>query len=130
MEQVTVMLLLCRRVIVKLLREHIENSTGFDTITVYKPNEVARMALARKPRLAVVEIPERCGSPALETLDVCRDLKAASPNCKIMLMCPEQDQESVAVCEAAMKDGEVEDYVFFETSPEYLTSKLKTMLDA
>ena len=47
-----------------------------------------------------------------------------------MLMCPERDKESVAVCEEAVKSGKVEDYVFFETSPEYLTSKLITMLPA
>ena len=93
-------------------------------------NKVRNMALVHKRVVALVEIPERHGEPAHDALDVCDDIKEASPGCKIMLMCPERDKESVAVCEEAVKSGKVEDYVFFETSPEYLTSKLKTMLPA
>jgi len=124
------MLVLCRKVIAKLLKEMIEKRTDATVFAEYDYKSVSSIASIRKPTLALIEIPERYDSPALDVLDVCVDIKAASPGCKIMLMCPERDKESVAVCEEAVKSGKVEDYVFFETSPEYLTSKLKTMLPA
>jgi len=43
-------------------------------------------------------------------------------------MCPEQDKKSVDACVEAKKTGKIEDYVFYDTSPEYLTSKLEAML--
>ena len=127
MEKETVMLVFYRKIIARLFVEHIQNNTNMDAVGVYEFNKVKNMTLVHKPTLALVEIPERHGNPVQEALDVCGDITEACPGCKIMLMCPEQDKKSVNACEEAVKSGKIKDYVFYETSPEYLTSKLKTM---
>ena len=126
----TVMLVLGRKVIAKLMIEHMRNVTHKEVFGVYEFNKVKNMALAHRPVFALVEIPERYGDPALDTLDVCGDIKEASPNCNIVLLCPEQDKKSVDICIEAKITGKIEDYIFYEASLEYLTSKVKTLLPA
>ena len=126
----TVLLVLCRRVIAELLIDLIQGSTQIETVGVYDFSRARNMAQVRQPTLALVEIPERNGEPAQEALDVCEDIKETSPGCKIMLMCPEQDGESVRRCADAKRKGEIEDYIFYDASPEYLVSKLESLLPA
>ena len=127
MKKSAVMLILCRKVIAKLLIEHITNNTRLEVFGVYEFNRARNMAKIHRPAVALVEIPERHGDPALDALDVCADIKEVSPNCKVMLMCPEQDVQSVEACVEAKKSGKIEDYIFYDSSPEYLTSKLKAL---
>ena len=128
MKKEIVMLVLCRKVIAKLFIEHIQNNTQMEAFGVYEFNKVKNMALVHQPILALVEIPEQHGNPAGDALDVCEDIKDACPNCKIMLMCPEQDKQSVDACVEAKRKGKIEDYIFYDTTPEYLASKLESML--
>ena len=128
MERKIVILVLCRKVIAKLFIEHITNNTQMEALGVYKFSEVRNIAMVHNPTLALVEIPERHGDSVQEAFDVCGNIKEACPNCKIMLMCPEQDKKSVDACVEAKKKGKIEDYVFYDTSPEYLTSKLKALV--
>jgi len=128
MEKKIVMLVLCRKVLAKLFIEHIKSHSKMEAFGVYRFSEVKNMALVHNPTLALVEIPEQQGDPAQETFDVCEEIKNTSPGCKIMLMCPEQDKKSVEACVEAKKKGKIEDYVFYDTTPEYLTSKLEALL--
>ena len=128
MERKIVILVLCRKVIAQLFIEYITSNTQMEALGVYRFCEVRNIALIHNPALALVEIPERRGAPLQEAFDVCDDIKEVCPNCKIMLMCPEQDTKSVDACVEAKKKGDIEDYVFYDTSPEYLTSKLKALL--
>ena len=130
MDKKIVMLVLCRKVLAKLFIEHINNNTQMKALGVYKFNEVKNMALLHNPNLALVEIPERHGESAREAFDVCDDIKEARPGCKVMLMCPEQDKKSVDACVKAKKKGKIEDFIFYEASLEYLTSKLEALLPA
>ena len=130
MKKEIVMLVLCRKVIAGLLIEAIQKRICLDVFGVYEFNKAKNMALIHQPSFALVEIPEKHGDPALETLDVCDDIREVCPFCKIMLMCPEQDQKSVDACVEAKRQGKIEDYIFYDTTPEYLTSKLKSLIPA
>ena len=128
MKKNTVMLVICRKVMAGFFIEHVGKSGNMEAFGVYKFNEAKNMATVRQPTLAVVEIPERHGDTALEALDVCEDIREASPECKIILICPEQDKNSVEACQNAKSQGKIEDYVFYDSSAEYLTSKLESLL--
>jgi hypothetical protein len=47
---------------------------------------------------------------------------------KLKIRYNENDSKSVDACEDAKQSGRIEDYVFYDASPEYLTSKLKALL--
>ena len=124
MDKKIVMLVLCRKVISGLLIEAIRNRTDMDAFGLYEFNKAKGIAVTRQPRIALVEIPENRGHPAKEALDVCEDIQEASPGCKIILICPENDEESVSACIEAVKEGKISDYLFYDLSVDYLVSKL------
>ena len=121
------MLLLCRRVIADLLINSIEMNGGVEAFGIYDYNNAAHSAAARKPDIALVEIPEKHGTPAIDTLEICEEIKEISPGCKIVLLCPEQDRGSVNECVKAKKQGKVEDYLFYDSGVDYLVSKLEAL---
>jgi len=85
------------------------------------------MATAMQPKIALVEIQENRGNPAQDALDVCMEIKEASPGCKIILICPDNDEESVSACIEAVKEGRINDYLFYDLSVDYLVSKLMSL---
>ena len=123
-DQKVVMLVLCRKVISGLLIEAIKSRTDMDAFGLYEFSEVKGIAMTRQPKIALIEIPEKRGHPAQDALDICGDIKEASPGCKIILICPENDEESVSACIAAVRKGKINDYLFYDLSVDYLVSKL------
>ena len=128
MDKKTVLLVLCRKVIAGLLVEAIESRTGLEPVGIYEFKQAKNTALLQKPKIALIEIPERHGAPAQETLVVCEEIKAASPGCKIILVCPENDQASVKACQDAVKSGKIQDFMFYDISVDYLVAKLEALL--
>lgn len=122
-----VMLLLCRKIIAQLLTDAIEERAHAEVFCVYDFNSAVSAAMTRRPALALVEIPERNASPASDTLAVCAEIQRVSPGCKIILLCPENDKESVHVCVKEKKRGNIEDFLFYDSSVEYLASKIKAV---
>ena len=44
-----------------------------------------------------------------------------------MLMCPEEQQETVRRAIQAKQQGEIDDFVFYDVSMDYLTASLQTL---
>ena len=124
------MLVLHRKIFAEALIKAFEKNRGLEAFSIYDYKNLGTMAESRKPVLALVEIPERYGSPALETLDVCDQIKKASPGCKILLMCSEKDKESIYLCTEEKRMGGIDDFVFYDSSMEYLLAKLDALLPA
>ena len=127
MSKTIVMLLLCRRVIADLLIKTIERNNDVEAFGVYDYKNAVTSAAARKPDIALVEIPEKHGTPALDTLEICEGIKAICPGCKIVLLCPEQDKDSVSASVEAKKQGKIEDFLFYDSGVDYLVSKLEAL---
>ena len=124
------MLVLCRRVIAGLLKESIEKKKRMKTVSVYDYKRAGSEAMLHCPDIALVEIPEKYGFPAAETLAVCEEIKKASAGCRIVLLCPEQDSESVYICTEEKKRGGIADFLFYDSTVEYLIAKLDALLPA
>jgi len=122
------MLVLCRRVIAGLLVEAIQKRIDMEAFGLYEYNKAKNMAELRKPKIALVEVPERHGFPVQYVLDVCKDIQEASPGCKIILICPENNEESVEATLKAKKEGEIDDFLFYDLSVDYLVAKLETLV--
>jgi len=127
MKKTIVMLLLCRRVIADLLVKSVERSVNVQAFGIYDYKNAVNAAAARRPNLALIEIPEKYGTPAQDTLAICDGIKGATPECKIVLLCPETDKESVSACVEAKKQNKVEDFLFYDSGVDYLVSKLEAL---
>ena len=128
MDKKIVMLVLCRKIITELLVEAIHKRTNLETFALYEFNRAKDIAMMKKPNFALVEIPERQGTPAMDAIAVCEEIKEASPGCKIILFCPENDRESVKASTKAAKDGKIDDFMFYDLSIDYLVAKLEMMI--
>ncbi len=85
-------------------------------------------ALQKSPQVILLEVPE-CGLPSIaECLSISDEIKQKLPTCKILLMCSERDKVAVGGSIEAKKTGRVDDFVFFDTSVQYLTASLKAFL--
>lgn len=127
-EQRTVMLTLNRKPLLNIFTEAIEKRSR---MAVFAENEIANLETAvaeHKPDIAMIEVPERSGTPALDTLTASDHIRIAHPGCKVMLMCSEADKNSVAECIKAKRENRIEDFLFYDASPDYLATKLESML--
>lgn len=125
-----VMLMLCRKVVAELLTEVLQKRIGVEAFGMFEFENAKTVAMLRKPAIALVEVPEHRGTPALEALAACADIKAASPACKIVLICPENDEDSVKTTIAAIKEGKIDDFMFYDLSVDYLVAKCRVLLPA
>ena len=127
MEKTIVMLVLCRRVIADLLIKSLERKGNVHAFGIYDYKNAVMTAESRKPSVALIEIPERHGAPAQEMLIISEGIKEKSPGCKVVLLCPEQDKNSVNISVEAKKQGKVEDFLFYDSGVDYLVSKLEAL---
>ena len=125
-----VMLVLCRRVIANLLTDAVEKRLNMTAFAEYDYKNVKAAAMTSKPQIALLEIPERYGTPALDILSICAEIKSVSSGCKIMLLCPENDKESVNACVEAKQQSQIDDFIFYDTSTDYLISKICALVGA
>ncbi|HHX36945.1 MAG TPA: hypothetical protein GX717_03075 [Clostridiaceae bacterium] len=76
---------------------------------------------------ALIEVAE-CGPGNLTAcLTLCQRLRRCVPDCGILLMCPEDEEDVVAAILQSKRNGLFDDFVFYDASFEYTALKLLTM---
>ena len=85
---------------------------------------------ARQAQAALLEVAESGECDAEYCLALCRELRAASPLCRLMLMCPENDENAVEKAVLAKREGRIDDFVFYDASMEYLATSLRALCAA
>ncbi len=74
--------------------------------------------------IALIEIAETGRYDAEFCLALCSRLHDKIRSCKLLIMCPEQDELSIAAAIDSKQEGIIEDFVFYDASIDYLASKL------
>lgn len=102
------------------LREHP------DIRLIYEPDyDNAKTAIDRhRAKAVLIEVAESGQYNMDYCSRLCKDLKKQRPKCKLLLMCPEQDASSVKQVVQAKANKRIDDFVFYDVSMDYLTSKL------
>lgn len=78
-------------------------------------------------QVALIEVAES-GEPGIaDCLRLCGRIRRSTPRCKLLLMCPEQDKASVGRAVRAKREGEIDDFIFYDASIDYLASKLSSL---
>lgn len=101
-----------------------------DTTSLHEPDyaRAAGTIACSGAGVALIEVGETSDYGARHCLDLCRRLRKCAPCCKLVLMCPEQDEAGVCQMIQAKKGGQIDDFVFYDASLDYLSSKLLSML--
>jgi len=79
-------------------------------------------------KVALIEAAETGVHDVSRCLEICAALREEKNDCKLILMCPDKDEEAVSQAVNAKQNGRIDDFVFYEASFEYLSSKILTLL--
>ena len=80
------------------------------------------------PGVVVVEIPESgIFRFAEKCLAICDAIRKQVPGCKQVLICSESDADSCRAAIQAKQENRIDDFLFYDTSVNYLFSKLESL---
>ncbi len=122
-----VLLVMHRKVLAQSLIRSLQNDPKFTFYMEPCPDNVLLAIINYNIDVAVVEVPESGEHPAEEMLFLCDKIKKTSPDCKTLVLCPETSEESKDAVVVAKKHGGIDDFIFYDSSLEYLTKKLESM---
>ncbi|MDO4710366.1 MAG: hypothetical protein Q4A75_00195 [Peptostreptococcaceae bacterium] len=122
-----ILLGLHRKLLAQSIAETMREDARFVFYTEYCAKNIPLAIQNYDIEIAVIEVPESGSDPAGEKLELCREIAKASPGCKLLLMCSEDSEQSKRAMVEAKQKGEIEDFVFYDSSLEYLITKLESM---
>ena len=76
---------------------------------------------------ALLEVSEDGRQDMGYCLSLCARLRETAPRCRLMLMCPEGQAETIHRAVDAKRRGEIDDFVFYDVSLDYLSASLQTL---
>lgn len=76
---------------------------------------------------ALLEVSEDSTHDIGFCLALCAWLREVTPHCRLMLMCPEGQTEAVHRAVEAKRKGEIDDFVFYDVSLDYLAASLQSL---
>ena len=122
-----IVLLMNRKSVAEGIMNSHKDRQGFDLI--YEPNyKNANIIIGNhKAKAALIEVAESGPYDLEYCLDLCNELKKNTPKCKLIVMCSEQDERSVKQVIYAKGKDEIDDFVFYDVTIDYLTSKLMSI---
>lgn len=112
----------------RAISQGLENklSSQSDIRLLVESDYLSAIAAVRSNNIKVVliEVAESGPYDTSYCLNLCRDLRAEVPNCKLLIMCSEHDEDSVGQVVEAKSKRRIDDFVFFDVTMDYLASKL------
>lgn len=120
----TIVFVTPRQPIAQLLTQRLRDVPGANLI--YEPDYAGFVDAISSygADTALVEVEESGQYDMAYCLSLCKRIRKEAPNCRVLLLCPEQDAAGVSAAVEAMRDGRIDDFLFCNTTTEYLTAKL------
>lgn len=119
-----IMLLMYRKVIAQSLMDRLLDN--LDIRLVYESDYENATLAVRSYNVEVVLIEAAESGPynTLYCLNLCKKLKTLNPRYKLLIMCSEQQEENVKLVVEAKGKKQIDDFVFYDVTIDYLASKL------
>ena len=121
----TVLLIMRRASLAQGLMAKVQDAPGLQLC--YEP-DYANADVAIRSHLAtgaLLEVAEDGAQDIDFCLALCAWLREVTPHCRLMLMCPEGQTEAVHRAIEAKRKGEIDDFVFYDVSLDYLAASLQ-----
>ena len=120
-------LIMRRKPIVQGLMQNLHENQGVQLI--FEPDYANADVVIRSHGVgvALIEVDESGEYDISYCLALCKWLRKETPQCKLLIMCPEQDKSSVDKVVKAKQKGRIDDFVFYDSTTTYLSSKLLSL---
>lgn len=123
----TVLLIMQRASLAQGLMAKVRDAPGIQLC--YEP-DYAHADISIRSHLAtgvLLEVSEDGTHDINFCLTLCARLRELIPHCRLMLMCPERQTETIHCAIEAKRRGEIDDFVFYDVSLDYLSASLQTL---
>lgn len=123
----TVLLVMSRASLAQGLMAKVQDAPGIQLC--YEPDYVNADVAIRSHLAtgALLEVSEDGTHDISFCLALCAWLREVTPHCRLMLMCPEGQAEAVHRAVEAKRNGEIDDFVFYDVSLDYLAASLQSL---
>lgn len=122
-----VMLIMQRRSIIQGLMAKLGDNSEIRLMVEPDPLKTLTGLNRNDIKAVLIEVAEAGRYDISYCLELCRELRSQVPNCKLLLMCSEQDESSVQRVIQAKSEKSIDDFVFFDVTMDYLASKLASL---
>ena len=117
-------LIMKRKSMAQVLMSKIKEQGGWNIILEQNYNMAEKSAMEQNADTAVIEAAEDGQYNIVYCLNLCARFRMNLPECKILFLCPEQNKENISKAIAAKQNKIIDDFIFYDTSLEYLVSKV------
>lgn len=100
---------------------------GLQPFLLLNPRQAALDAEVLGLDVAVVDIMDGASEQTDAILSFCRELRQSISGCRLLLLASQADAAGRSMVVDAMKSGVADDFVFYDTSLEYLFAKLSAI---
>lgn len=122
-----IVLVMDRKVLAEALLLEMKNNTGMKIYTEYDYHKATVSVDIFRPDAVLIELPETKEISAEECLKICDEIREVDAACKILLLAPEGDPKACELTIQAVRDGRIDDFLYYDTSMKYLISKLEAL---
>lgn len=122
-----ILLVMDRKVLAEALLLEMKNISDLTFCKEYNYKKAVITAEIFQPNILLLEIPESQKISLGQCLEICDEIRNIFPECKILLLTPEGNQKAREMAIQAVQQGRVNDFIYYDTSMEYLVSKIKSM---
>lgn len=122
-----IVLVMDRKVLAEALLLEMKNNTGMKIYTEYDYHKATVSVDIFRPDAVLIELPETKEISAEECLKICDGIREVDAACKILLLAPEGDPKACELTIQAVRDGRIDDFLYYDTSMKYLISKLEAL---
>ena len=123
----TILLVTLRQPVAELLTQKLREVPGIQLI--YEPDyaKFGKTVTSYRANTALIEVQESGEYGPDYCLALCAQMRKQTPDCRVLLLCPEQDATGVFRAVEAKRDGRIDDFLFYNATADYITSKLLVM---
>lgn len=122
-----ILLIMQRKAIAEGLMHGLAESKDIRLFHEPEHGNVAKVIGSCDAKVALIEAAEIGPYNTAYCLALCKELRIQTPGCKLLFMCPEQDEQSVRKVVDAKSDNLIDDFVFYDVTTDYLASKPLSM---
>ena len=122
-----VLLVVHRRAIVQALIDKLQKNSGISLVYEANFSHAETAGVLHNAEVVLIEVAESGMHNLDYCLNLCQEIRGLVPECKLIIMCSEQDEESVKRVIKAQWEGKIDDFVFYDVTMDYLISKLKSI---
>jgi len=124
----TVLLLTQRRPVAQSLMRKMRNTPDVRLLYEHDYTEAETSVLSDFVGVILVEIAESGKYDTGFCLALCNRIRMKAPGCKLLLLCPEQDEIIIAAAIEAKRDGHVDDFLFCDATIDFIMAKILSFL--